>query len=60
MEASGKATVYRNGEIIRGTWEKRKDKYYFLDDSKKEVELAVGKIWISIVQPNQSITIKNL
>jgi len=60
IEDSGSAIIYRNGEIIHGTWEKRSKKYIFLDEDKKEVEFAPGKIWISIVQPNENISIKNL
>jgi len=60
IENSGNATVYRNGEIVHGTWEKRSKKYHFLTDDEKEVEFTPGKIWISVVQPNESISIKNL
>ncbi len=60
IETFGKATVYRNGEMIRGRWEKKGKKYIFLDNKNREIEFTPGKIWISIVQPNQTISIKNL
>ncbi len=59
IENSGDAIVYKNGEIIPARWEK-KDRYYFYDENKKEIPFTKGKIWISIVQPNQPITIKNV
>jgi len=60
LENSGELTVYRNGEIILGSWEKRSDRYYFLNNNKEEIEFTPGKIWVSIIQPNQDIFIKNL
>jgi hypothetical protein len=60
IENSGDATIYRNGEIVYGIWQKKSKKYYFLDKDKKEIEFVAGKIWISIVQPNEAISIKNL
>jgi len=60
IETQGSAAVYRNGEVIRGSWQDKDGKYVFLDQSGNEVELAPGKIWISIVQPNEQVIIKNL
>ncbi|MEK7452729.1 MAG: DUF3048 domain-containing protein [Patescibacteria group bacterium] len=60
IEDSGEAMVYRNGEVARGIWERKSGKYYFLDSDKKEIEFAIGKIWISIIQTNQDVFINNL
>lgn len=60
----GDVTVYRNGEAIQGKWKRAAEtynanidqgdnKYYFIDSFGKEIGLVPGKIWISIVQPNQ-------
>ncbi len=60
IENSGKVVVYRNGEIIRGKWERKSGKYYFFNNDGNEIEFVFGKIWISVIQPNQSVTIKNI
>lgn len=60
IEDKGDATVYRNGEVVKGKWEKKNKRYIFSDTSGKEIEFTPGKIWISIVQPNQAVLIKNL
>lgn len=65
IEGAGKLAVYRNGEVIKGQWKRAQetyqpnsgqdDKYYFLDAEGKEIGLVAGKIWISVVQPNQKV-----
>lgn len=66
VEGEGDLTLYRNGEVIKGRWKRAKEmyggeteqsdnKYYFLDVSGKEIGLVEGKIWVSIVQPNQKV-----
>lgn len=60
VEEKGNAIVYRNGEIIKGEWERKNTKYVFSDVSGKEVEFTPGKIWISVIQPDQQVLIKNL
>lgn len=47
---SGKAIFYKNGQVIKGTWEKNsnKDKLYFYDENHKEFKFAPGKIWVEI------------
>lgn len=60
IEDKGDAVVYRNGEIIKGKWERKNKRYAFLDSSGKEIEFTPGKIWISVVQPDQQVLIKNL
>lgn len=65
VEGEGGLAVYRNGEVIKGKWKRAPEaydrqsasdnKYYFLDAEGKEIGLVTGKIWISIVQPNQKV-----
>ena len=48
---SGGLLVYKNGQVVSGTWEKKteKDKLYFYDQNHKEIPLASGSIWVEIV-----------
>lgn len=59
IEGMGGALVYRNGEEIEGTWEKKgfykATKLYFFDKEGKEIEFVPGKIWIEIVEPYQEV-----
>lgn len=66
IEGEGRAIIYRNGEAIKGKWRRKKetyensqpsfeDKYYFSDEFGKEIGMVSGKIWISIIQPNQKV-----
>ena len=45
---SGEAVIYKNGEIINGTWEKRglTDRLVFYDQNHQEIKFTVGAIWI--------------
>ena len=47
---SGQAVVYKNGEEIKGTWDKKDDnsKQYFYDLNNKEIKFTPGNIWIEI------------
>ncbi|MFY9457444.1 MAG: DUF3048 domain-containing protein [Candidatus Spechtbacterales bacterium] len=51
---SGEAVVYRNGEEIKGSWEKKKaeDVLRFLDETREEISFVPGSIWINIVEPS--------
>ncbi len=66
IEGEGDLAVYRNGEVIKGKWKRAKEEYnsadaaipaayYFFDSFGKEIGLVEGKIWISVVQPNQKV-----
>lgn len=66
IEGEGDLAVYRNGEVVKGKWKRAKESYnnadgvidtayYFLDSAGKEIGFVEGKIWISIVQPNQKV-----
>lgn len=48
---SGKASVFKNGFEISGTWKKeyRTDKTRFFDESGNEIAFKPGKIWIEVV-----------
>lgn len=70
VEGEGKVRIFRNGEEKKGTWKRMKEeyasasadhvdnKYYFVDDQGKEIGLVEGKIWISLVQPEQSVDVR--
>jgi len=59
IEGTGEATIYLNGEEIKGSWKKegrdKSTKLYFLDQEGKEIEFVPGKIWIEIVEPYQEV-----
>ncbi len=59
VEGTGQAVIYRNGQEIRGTWEKegryKPTKLYFLNSQGEEIKFVPGKIWIEIVNPTTSI-----
>lgn len=47
---SGEAVIYKNGQAIRGTWEKKgaKEKLFFFDENKQEIKFVPGPIWVEI------------
>ena len=47
---AGGLLLYKNGTVVTGTWEKPTDqaKLTFYDQNHKEIELAVGKVWVEI------------
>lgn len=55
---SGGAVIYRNGEEVKGSWEKKKagDALRFYDNSKKEIEFVPGAIWIEVVEQSTRVT----
>lgn len=58
-EGKGKATIYQNGREIKGAWQKdelnKQSKLTFFDESSEEIKFTPGKIWIEIVDPNQTV-----
>lgn len=60
VEGEGKATVYRNGEEISGTWKKsagdQTSKLFFYDEKGAEIKFVPGQIWVEIVEPGQAVT----
>ena len=55
---AGEAFIYRNGDEIRGRWEKKEeeDALRFFDETSEEILFTPGKIWIEVVEPNTQIT----
>lgn len=50
----GRAWIFRDGEVVKGTWSK-KDNYNltrYYDEKGDEISLNRGKIWINIVETN--------
>src|SRR3989344_6255417 len=47
---TGGLLVYKNGQVVTGTWEKKNDntKLYFYDQNHKEIPFAPGSIWVEI------------
>lgn len=47
---SGGLLVYKNGQVVSGTWEKKNDKakLFFYDQNHKEIPFVPGSIWIEI------------
>ncbi|PIR59434.1 MAG: hypothetical protein COU69_00345 [Candidatus Pacebacteria bacterium CG10_big_fil_rev_8_21_14_0_10_56_10] len=48
---TGDALIFRNGEAIEGSWSKqdRESELKFFDDRGREVSLARGMVWISVL-----------
>ena len=55
VEGEGNATVYRNGEMKKGTWKREGERYIFFDSNGQAIGLVEGKTWISVVQPDQKV-----
>lgn len=53
----GEALIFKNGEVVEGTWEKdsRLDRTMFYDDKGKEIEFTRGPIWIEAVPTGNDI-----
>jgi hypothetical protein len=56
---SGKAYVFRDGKVIRGTWERGSaaDITRFLDANGEEIALTPGNTWVELLPRDISITI---
>lgn len=50
-EGTGKALIFKHGEVIEGTWQKddRISRTRFFDKFGEEITLAAGRVWIEIV-----------
>lgn len=57
---SGKAQVFKDGKVIKGTWKKkdRNARTKFFDSKGKEITLNRGKIWVAIVPTEYKLSIK--
>lgn len=53
----GKALVFRDGEVIEGTWKKesREARTKFYDKDGKEIEFVRGQVWVEIVPPERPV-----
>jgi hypothetical protein len=57
---SGKAYVFRDGKVIKGTWERASsdDLTRFLDANGQEIPLTPGNTWVELLPRDLSIKIK--
>lgn len=48
---SGEAVFYKNGQEVKGSWEKKSSvsKLYFYDSQKQEIKFVPGQIWVEII-----------
>ena len=55
---TGKAYVFRNGRLIRGTWERSSadDVTKYLDLKGNEIALAPGNTWIELLPDDKRVT----
>ena len=55
---SGEATIFQNGYVIEGTWEKEKveEQIVFKDKKGQVIKLAPGKTWVSVIPKQKSVT----
>lgn len=53
---TGKALVFQNGNVIKGTWTKASptDREVFTDDQGTEIKMVRGQTWVELV-PSQNI-----
>lgn len=60
LVGEGAATVFRDGQAIEGRWVRPELESWtdFYDDNDNLIPLAPGKVWISLVAPNDRITIR--
>lgn len=58
VEGNGKAWIYRDGQVIEGTWQKnsRTDRTIFSDANGQEVQLNRGNTWVHVLPVNQAVT----
>jgi hypothetical protein len=59
--SEGEARIFRNGQMVRGTWKKENlvSRTRFYDQLKNEVVLSPGRTWLMIVPEKTKITITN-
>ena len=55
---SGEATIFQNGYVIEGTWEKEKveKQIVFKDKNGQVIKLAPGKTWVSVIPNQKTVT----
>jgi hypothetical protein len=57
---SGKAYVFRNGRVIKGTWERKSaaDLTKFMDQNGDEIPLVPGNTWVELLPQGIPVTIR--
>lgn len=57
VEGKGKALVFKNGDVISGTWEKDSlsSRTRFFDERGKEISFVRGPIWIEVVPAGNAV-----
>ncbi len=60
MTGSGEATVFRDGQVVEGTWERAdvSDPLVLRDAGGGEIELTPGQTWLEIVEPTTPLHIE--
>lgn len=62
VAGEGLATIYQNGLVIVGSWQKDKNnpqsKLIFFDKGGQEIKMVPGSIWIQVVDPTTQIQYK--
>ncbi|MFH1207923.1 MAG: DUF3048 domain-containing protein [Patescibacteria group bacterium] len=55
--ASGEAIIFRDGQTLIGTWDRKTktDRTRFYDQAGAEVELNAGQIWVEVVPTDRNI-----
>lgn len=53
----GEALVFKNGEVVKASWQKadRTSRTRFLDENGSELEFNPGKIWIEVANQNTKV-----
>lgn len=56
--STNKAVIFRDGIIIKGSWQKKdpSSRTMFYDESNNEIELNRGKIWVEVVPTDMEIS----
>lgn len=55
---TGKAWIFRDGQVIEGTWQKisRTDRTLFYDTDGKEVQFDRGNTWVHVLPETEAVT----
>jgi hypothetical protein len=54
----GDALIFKNGEVIEGTWEKdsQLDREVFYDTTGDEITLTRGPVWVEILPAGNDVS----
>lgn len=57
-EGEGRALVFRDGQVIEGTWKKPsgRERTQFFDQQNQPIEFNRGPIWISVLPTDRTVT----